>query len=172
MDGGAWWAAVHGVAKSRTRLKRLSSSSGSSRNTLAWYSRPTPVGHLLFFTETPTVKSVSPYFPIFKVFLYALPQFCCSAPSKTADSAPHAAAAAAQSCLTLLDPMACSLWGQAPPSVGFSRQEHWGGLPLPSTSNADSLIYSFPFVRHRVLSIRSVLVNFSYVCDISSQLSL
>ena len=26
MNGGAWWAAVHGVAKSRTRLKRLSSS--------------------------------------------------------------------------------------------------------------------------------------------------
>ena len=29
MDRGAWWAAVHGVAKSRTRLKRLSSSSSS-----------------------------------------------------------------------------------------------------------------------------------------------
>ena len=27
MDGEAWWAAVHGVAQSRTRLKRLSSSS-------------------------------------------------------------------------------------------------------------------------------------------------
>ena len=27
MDGGAWWAAVDGVAKSQTRLKRLSSSS-------------------------------------------------------------------------------------------------------------------------------------------------
>jgi len=27
MDRGAWWAAVHGVAQSRTRLKRLSSSS-------------------------------------------------------------------------------------------------------------------------------------------------
>ena len=27
MDGGAWWAAVCGVAQSRTRLKRLSSSS-------------------------------------------------------------------------------------------------------------------------------------------------
>ena len=26
-DGGAWWAAVYGVAPSRTRLKRLSSSS-------------------------------------------------------------------------------------------------------------------------------------------------
>ena len=26
MDRGAWWAAVYGVAQSRTRLKRLSSS--------------------------------------------------------------------------------------------------------------------------------------------------
>ena len=29
-NGGAWWAAVYGVAQSWTRLKRLSSSSGSS----------------------------------------------------------------------------------------------------------------------------------------------
>ena len=29
-DRGAWWAAVRGVAQSRTRLKRLSSSSSSS----------------------------------------------------------------------------------------------------------------------------------------------
>jgi len=28
-DGGAWWAAVYGVTHSRTRLKRLSSSSSS-----------------------------------------------------------------------------------------------------------------------------------------------
>ena len=28
-DGGAWWAAVYGVAKSWTRLKRLGSSSSS-----------------------------------------------------------------------------------------------------------------------------------------------
>ena len=28
-DGGAWWAAVSGVAQSQTRLKRLSSSSSS-----------------------------------------------------------------------------------------------------------------------------------------------
>ena len=28
-DGGAWWAAISGVAQSRTRLKRLSSSSSS-----------------------------------------------------------------------------------------------------------------------------------------------
>ena len=29
MDGGAWWAAIYGVTQSRTRLKRLSSSSSS-----------------------------------------------------------------------------------------------------------------------------------------------
>ena len=28
-DGGAWWAAVYGVAQSWTRLKRLGSSSSS-----------------------------------------------------------------------------------------------------------------------------------------------
>ena len=28
-DGGVWWAAVYRVAQSRSRLKRLSSSSGS-----------------------------------------------------------------------------------------------------------------------------------------------
>ena len=31
VDRGAWWAAVYGVAQSRTWLKRLSSSSSSSR---------------------------------------------------------------------------------------------------------------------------------------------
>ena len=36
----------------------------------------------------------------------------------------------AQSCLTLSDPMDCS--HQAPPSMGFSRQEYWSGVPLPS----------------------------------------
>ena len=32
-DGGAWWAAIYGVAQSRKRLKRLSSSSSSSPST-------------------------------------------------------------------------------------------------------------------------------------------
>ena len=33
-DRGAWWAAVHGVTQSRTRLKRLSGSSSSSSRTV------------------------------------------------------------------------------------------------------------------------------------------
>ena len=35
-----------------------------------------------------------------------------------------------QSCLTLSDPMDCSLPGSS--SMGFSRQEYWSGVPLPS----------------------------------------
>ena len=34
-----------------------------------------------------------------------------------------------QSCPTLCDPIDGSY--QAPPSLGFSRQEHWSGLPFP-----------------------------------------
>ena len=39
-DGGAWWAAICGVTQSRTRLKRLSSSSSKC-----------PVSHLTLHTE-------------------------------------------------------------------------------------------------------------------------
>ena len=35
-DGGAWWAAVYGVAQSRTRMKRLSSSSSSRSKQHIW----------------------------------------------------------------------------------------------------------------------------------------
>ena len=36
-DGGAWWAAVYGVAQSWTRLKRLSSSSSYDIKFSLWY---------------------------------------------------------------------------------------------------------------------------------------
>ena len=41
----------------------------------------------------------------------------------------NTAAKSLQSCPTLCDPMTTAL--QAPPSLGFSRQEHWSGLPFP-----------------------------------------
>ena len=40
-DRGAWWAAAYGVAQSRTRLKRLSSSSSVKKRRRQWH--PTPV---------------------------------------------------------------------------------------------------------------------------------
>ena len=36
----------------------------------------------------------------------------------------------AQSCPTLCDPWTVA--HKAPPSMGFSRQEYWSGLPFPS----------------------------------------
>ena len=42
----------------------------------------------------------------------------------------QSAAKSLQSCLTLCDPIDGSPPGF--PSLGFSRQEHWSGLPFPS----------------------------------------
>ena len=41
-DGGAWWAAVYGIAQSQTWLKRLSSSSSS--NIMYWHGERLMVG--------------------------------------------------------------------------------------------------------------------------------
>ena len=40
-----------------------------------------------------------------------------------------AAAKSLQSCLTLATPWTAAY--QAPPSMGFSRQKYWSGVPLP-----------------------------------------
>ena len=45
-------------------------------------------------------------------------------------SAAAAAAKSLQTCPTLCNPIDGA--HQAPPSLGFSRQEHWSGLPFPS----------------------------------------
>ena len=46
------------------------------------------------------------------------------------DSTAAAAAKSFQLCLTLCNPIDSSPPGS--PSLGFSRQEHWSGLPFPS----------------------------------------
>ena len=47
-----------------------------------------------------------------------------------------------QSCPTLCDPVDSSLH-HAPPSMGFSRQEYWSGVPFPSlVTNLDSILKS------------------------------
>ena len=47
------------------------------------------------------------------------------------EAAAATAAKSLQSCPTLCDPIDSSQPG-SPPSLGFSRQEHWSGLPFPS----------------------------------------
>ena len=53
-----------------------------------------------------------------------------------------AAAKSLQSCLTLCDPTDGS--HQAPLSLGFSRQEHWSGLPFPSPMHESEIAQSCP----------------------------
>ena len=54
----------------------------------------------------------------------------CFMRSQEIAAAAAAAAKSLQSCPTLCDPIDGS--PQAPPSLGFSRQEYWSGLPFPS----------------------------------------
>ena len=84
IDREAWLAAIHGVAKSRTRL-----SEWTELNWTLHKHKCLP----LSTTATATAKSL-------------------------------------QSCPTLCDPIDGSPPGS--PSLGFSRQEHWSGLPFPS----------------------------------------
>ena len=55
-----------------------------------------------------------------------------------------------QSCLTLSDPMDCS------PPMGFSRQEYWSRVPLPSPEEISSLSHSIVFLYFLHWSLRKV----------------
>ena len=52
-DRGAWWAAVHGVAQSRTQLKRLGSSSSRSCRQTARLWRKCEISEKVLVSSTP-----------------------------------------------------------------------------------------------------------------------
>ena len=65
-------------------------------------------------------------------------------------------------CPTLSDPMDCSL--QPPPSMGFSRQEYWSGLPLPSPRKVlvavkDLRYFMYTYIHIYCFYILSVLAD-------------
>ena len=45
----------------------------------------------------------------------------------------------AQSCPTLATPQTAA--HQSPPSMGFSRQKYWSGVPLPSPQEAGQVVW-------------------------------
>ena len=75
--------------------------------------------------------SSEPFLPLLSVWFYLdtkFPEERLHFPTSLATAA--AAAKSLQSCPTLCDPIDGSPPGS--PSLGFSRQEHWSGLPSPS----------------------------------------
>ena len=71
-DGGTWWAAVYGIAQSRTRLKRLSSSSSSSLSILRLIAQSIPTHPkkwinymfiLFIYVFSPSCTSLPPSIP-------------------------------------------------------------------------------------------------------------
>ena len=106
MDGGVWWAAVHGVTKSQTGLSDWTAATivrrceeedevgvGTSRNTKPTaHLRPEREG-LAVFLDKVKVKALS------RAQFFATPW---------------------------------TVAYQTPPSMEFSRQEYWSGLPFPS----------------------------------------
>ena len=68
-DGGAWWAAVSGVAQSRTRLKWLSSSSSSSIR--VYNALPKQARGVLFLPASDVCVRSFPYpFTLIKALLH------------------------------------------------------------------------------------------------------
>ena len=134
-DGGAWWAAVYAVAQSWILLKQLST------HTCTHTQSKTCTENLEEYTYTAASKS-----------LQSCPTLC-----DPIDGSPSGSSVPGILQARTLEWVAISFsstwkrkvkvkslshvcllatpWSaayQAPPSVGFSRQEYWSGVPLPS----------------------------------------
>ena len=75
---------------------------------------------------------------------------------------PAAAAKLLQSCPTLCDPIDSVGPHQAPLSLGFSRQEHWNGLPFPSPIFLDSPKYTTSFLFSYQLKVNRAKPSLSW----------
>ena len=128
MEGGAWQATVHGVAKSWTRLSDLT-----------W---------LYFYPELRVEAAVAYRSGETEGRLLGLPFTPRrEGPSRTGDPASEKCMLPGQLCICVyvcvLNLLCVQLSGtpqtvahQAPLSMGFSRQECWSRLPFPSLPNS------------------------------------
>ena len=120
VDREAWWAAVHGVARSQTRLKRLSSSSSNenllhSTGNSTQFSKVTQMRRK-FRKEGKYVFMQLVHFAIQQRLTQPCKQLCVRAQLLS-----HVELFAAPWTVT----------GQAPLSMEFSRQEYSSGQPFP-----------------------------------------
>ena len=111
VDRGAWRATVHGVAKSRTRLRDLHTHTHTHTQLIYNVVLLSGVQH----SDSNIYLYLCIYLFLFIFFppmllLLLLSHFSRVRLCVTPQTAAH----------------------QAPPSLGFSRREHWSGLPFPS----------------------------------------
>ena len=76
-DGGAWWAAVHGVAQSRTRLKRLSGGGGAWK----WCFQAPRICQVLVLSSFPFKDEklrykIAFFYKANNTLVYSLKQYC------------------------------------------------------------------------------------------------
>ena len=114
-DGGAWWAALSGVAQSWTRLKGLSSSSSSSSRSI--HVAPNCIVSLLYYAHLCMKCSLG-----ISNFLEEI----------SAAAAAAAAAKSLQSCLTLCDPIDSSPPGSPVPGILQARTLEWVAISFSS----------------------------------------
>ena len=114
-DRGAWWAAVHRVTKSRTRLK--------------WLSTYTCTSHSKFHSNCCRVCS----FSLTGQTVRENHENCLSPSQTHAILLPkfHDVVCNSSVVSDFLQFYGLYAARQAPPSMGFSRQENWSGLPCP-----------------------------------------
>ena len=154
-DGGAWWATVSGVAQSQTWLKRLSSSSSSQLGNYLTILL-TFVQHFSLILPTGVPRTVPSTWSAAAAAksLQSCPALCDpiegSPPGSPVPGILHARtlewvaisfsnAWKSKVKVKSLSPvrLLSAPWTaayQAPPSMGFSRQQYWSGVPLPSLS--------------------------------------
>ena len=123
-DGGALWAAVYGVVQTQTRLKQLSCSS-SKMVTMTLYTRQqkTQMQRTVFWTLWEKAR-VRWFEKIALKHKREKSRTCCS----------HDGFRCIYSSIQLFSCvwLFVTPWTvtyQVPPSVGFSKQEYWSGLP-------------------------------------------
>ena len=141
MDGGAWWAAVHGVAKSRTWLSNftftlhfhaLEKEMATHPSVLAWRIPGTgePGGLLSMAShrvghDWSNLAAAAAVTAMYQFLLFWNRSVYCGLCASTV----------VQSCLTLSDPMDCSLPGSSVHEISQARILEWVAISFSRGSS-------------------------------------
>ena len=148
MDGGTWWATVYGVAKSRTRLSDFAFFHyENKRQTTKWKK--------IFLICSSDIVFYSEYIKTYhnsivrqkmwlineqKIWKYRLEK------NMTANKKEKKVNLLSRVWLFVTP---WTVAHQIPPSMEFSRQEYWSGLPFPSPGD-----FSDPGIKHGSPALR------------------